>query len=59
MQLLAQVAREARVGLIAEGIESEEELKTLRALRVPYGQGFLLCRPMPMADIEKYPRLLM
>ena len=35
--------------VIAEGSENEQELKTLRALRVPYGQGFFLGRPMPNA----------
>ena len=29
------------------------DLKTLRALRVPYGQGFLLGRPVPIDEIEK------
>ena len=38
--------------VIAEGIEREEELKTLRALNVPYGQGFFLARPMTIAEIE-------
>ena len=31
--------------VVAEGIESTEELRTLRELGVPLGQGFLLARP--------------
>lgn len=31
--------------IVAEGIESVEELRTLRELGVPFGQGFLLARP--------------
>ncbi|WP_217913034.1 EAL domain-containing protein [Miltoncostaea marina] len=31
--------------IVAEGIESDDELATLRELGVPYGQGFLLARP--------------
>lgn len=31
--------------IVAEGIESTEELRTLRELGVPLGQGFLLARP--------------
>jgi EAL domain-containing protein (putative c-di-GMP-specific phosphodiesterase class I) len=34
--------------LIAEGIETEAELATLRALDVQLGQGFLLGRPAPV-----------
>jgi PAS domain S-box-containing protein len=35
--------------LVAEGIETEEELAMLLALEVPLGQGFLLGRPAPAA----------
>jgi EAL domain-containing protein (putative c-di-GMP-specific phosphodiesterase class I) len=31
--------------LIAEGIETEAELATLRSLGIDYGQGYLLGRP--------------
>ncbi len=34
-----------KVHLIAEGIETAEELAALRVLAVPYGQGYLLGRP--------------
>lgn len=33
--------------IIAEGVERAEELRALRALGVPYGQGYLLGRPGP------------
>lgn len=35
--------------LVAEGIETEEELETLRSLGVPRGQGYLLGRPCDLA----------
>lgn len=44
-------ARESGCGLLAEGIETPEELATLRALGVPLGQGFLLGRPAAIDDI--------
>ncbi len=34
--------------IIAEGIETAEELATLKRLGVPYGQGFFLGRPGPL-----------
>ena len=36
--------------VVAEGIERTEELRTLRELGVPLGQGFLLARPHRDAD---------
>jgi EAL domain-containing protein (putative c-di-GMP-specific phosphodiesterase class I) len=44
---LAYFATETGCELIAEGIETQEELEALRALGVQLGQGFLLGRPMP------------
>lgn len=40
-------ARETSAELVAEGIETEAELATLRELGVKYGQGYLLGRPAP------------
>jgi EAL domain-containing protein (putative c-di-GMP-specific phosphodiesterase class I) len=37
--------------LVAEGIEEPHEVDTLQALGVQVGQGFLLGRPGPIADL--------
>ncbi|CAN5772779.1 hypothetical protein BH20CHL8_BH20CHL8_05520 [soil metagenome] len=37
--------------LVAEGIETEEELAALLALQVPLGQGYLLGPPAPVAPV--------
>jgi EAL domain-containing protein (putative c-di-GMP-specific phosphodiesterase class I) len=37
--------------LIAEGVETEAELATLRSLEVPLGQGYLLGRPAPVLEM--------
>jgi diguanylate cyclase (GGDEF)-like protein/PAS domain S-box-containing protein len=39
--------------VIAEGVESDEQLAYLRNHGCDEGQGFLFGRPMPVADIEK------
>jgi EAL domain-containing protein (putative c-di-GMP-specific phosphodiesterase class I) len=44
-------ARETGAVLVAEGIETEAELATLRALGVDRGQGYLLGRPAPLASL--------
>ena len=46
----AMVAFSSSIGatLLGEGIETIDELETLRALDVPLGQGYLLGRPAPV-----------
>jgi PAS domain S-box-containing protein len=44
---LLHFARTSDRRLIAEGVETVEELATLRSLDVHYGQGYLLGRPTP------------
>ena len=39
--------------LIAEGVETEAELETLKGLRVDLGQGYLLGRPEPVIALER------
>jgi len=49
---LVSFSREIDAVIIAEGIETEEELDTLRRLGIPLGQGYLLARPgdLPLAS---------
>jgi EAL domain-containing protein (putative c-di-GMP-specific phosphodiesterase class I)/ActR/RegA family two-component response regulator len=43
------------IDVIAEGIETTDELDALRALGCEYGQGFLLGRPQSMAELAELP----
>ncbi len=47
---LVSFADEIGAVIVAEGIETREELATLRALGVPWGQGYHLGRPGALAD---------
>jgi EAL domain-containing protein (putative c-di-GMP-specific phosphodiesterase class I)/cellulose synthase/poly-beta-1,6-N-acetylglucosamine synthase-like glycosyltransferase len=47
---MVRLAEERGVDLIAEGIETEEELAVLLRLGVKYGQGYLLGRPAPFHE---------
>jgi EAL domain-containing protein (putative c-di-GMP-specific phosphodiesterase class I) len=42
---LVSFGEEMGVAIVAEGIETREELETLLALGVPFGQGFYLAPP--------------
>ncbi|MGZ8697379.1 MAG: EAL domain-containing protein [Gaiellaceae bacterium] len=48
---LISFAAELGATIVAEGIQSRQELDALRELGVRYGQGFYLGRPAPIADV--------
>jgi PAS domain S-box-containing protein len=54
---LRHFARATGFRLIAEGIETDQELAVLRALDVRLGQGFLLGRPVPVGDASNQVQL--
>lgn len=47
IQALQQIATIFDTSLVAEGIETEEDLRVLRDLGIEYGQGYFLGRPAP------------
>jgi EAL domain-containing protein (putative c-di-GMP-specific phosphodiesterase class I) len=48
MDALQSMARAIGAAIVAEGIETPEELAALQELGVDYGQGFILGRPGPI-----------
>jgi EAL domain-containing protein (putative c-di-GMP-specific phosphodiesterase class I) len=52
----AIIAIGERLGLevVAEGIESQEQIETLQELGCEFGQGFLFAKPMPHAALLAY-----
>lgn len=48
---MVHFASETSCALIAEGIETEAEQRTLRRLGVSLGQGYLLGRPLPIGEL--------
>jgi EAL domain-containing protein (putative c-di-GMP-specific phosphodiesterase class I) len=55
VEMLLDFAEKSGVKVIAEGIETEEELFQLQQLGVHYGQGFKIGRPQPQLDYGKIP----
>lgn len=44
--------------VIAEGIENQAELEAVRALGIPYGQGYFIAHPSPVEQMpQHYPHL--
>ena len=52
-QAVAGIARSLGLGLVAEGIETEEQRRFLLDLDVPVGQGFLFAPGLAPADFAK------
>jgi EAL domain-containing protein (putative c-di-GMP-specific phosphodiesterase class I) len=52
VRAISRLARDLDLEVIAEGIETPQELQKLRELECDYIQGFLFARPIPSAEIE-------
>jgi EAL domain-containing protein (putative c-di-GMP-specific phosphodiesterase class I) len=46
------MARGLRLGVVAEGVETPDQLRALRVLGCPFAQGFHFARPLPADDFE-------
>jgi diguanylate cyclase (GGDEF)-like protein/PAS domain S-box-containing protein len=46
------LARSLGVAAVAEGVETDAQLRALREMRCEYGQGYLFSRPLPPEEVE-------
>ena len=51
---IISLARSLRLQVVAEGVETEEQARFLRLLGCDQLQGYLLCKPVPAADIVPF-----
>src|SRR5690606_16980630 len=49
LESLALLAERVEAQVIAEGVEKQEELETLRDMKVPFAQGYLFSPPASLA----------
>lgn len=57
MEITAAViamAHKLSLKVVAEGIETRDQMDFLRLNHCEYGQGFMIARPMPGSDLEAY-----
>ncbi|PKM16059.1 MAG: hypothetical protein CVV12_05155 [Gammaproteobacteria bacterium HGW-Gammaproteobacteria-2] len=54
VRVLIDMAIELGLSVVAEGVESENELNLLRALGCSMAQGYLLGRPLPVSEFERH-----
>ncbi len=55
-QTIIAMGRQLRLRTVAEGVEEQAELDTLRALGCDAAQGFLIQRPMPAQEMAEFIR---
>jgi EAL domain-containing protein (putative c-di-GMP-specific phosphodiesterase class I) len=53
VSMILSLSHELGLKVIAEGVDTEEQLKVLRLLKCDAIQGFLYSRPVPYAGIEQ------
>ncbi|ATP41159.1 histidine kinase [Solibacillus sp. R5-41] len=53
VQTIIQLAQNIYMRAIAEGIETEEQLKMLQSMGCPAGQGYYFYKPMPIIEIDQ------
>jgi diguanylate cyclase (GGDEF)-like protein len=54
IQAILAMAHALGLQVVAEGVESDEQLAFLREQGCDFIQGFLFCRPLPMAQLESF-----
>jgi len=53
LQTIISLAKNLKMRVIAEGIETESQLAVLQTLGCDFGQGYLMARPKPLDETEK------
>jgi EAL domain-containing protein (putative c-di-GMP-specific phosphodiesterase class I) len=43
---LIQISRKLGIKVVAEGIETQEQIELLKNIQCDYGQGYLFCKPL-------------
>jgi diguanylate cyclase (GGDEF)-like protein/PAS domain S-box-containing protein len=52
LKSIVQLARTLKLSIVAEGVETAEQVRQLHALGIPLGQGFHFSRPVPLAELS-------
>ena len=53
VRTILMLAQNLHLEAVAEGIETEEQLRMLQSLGCGFGQGYLFSRPVSVAEVEK------
>ena len=54
LEIIIEIADSLAVPIIAEGVETEEQLNALKAMGCDLAQGFYFSKPLPAAEYERF-----
>ena len=54
VELVLDIAKNLGVPVVAEGVETEEELNMLKAAGCDIIQGYYFSKPIPPSEMEKF-----
>lgn len=54
VESIASMANNLKIKIVAEGIETEEQLNKLNRFAYHYGQGYLFAKPMPLESLIEF-----
>ena len=49
---IVQLARSLNLSVVAEGIETHEQVEKLHSLGIEFGQGYFFAKPVPLAELK-------
>lgn len=52
LKSIVQLAKTLKLSIVAEGVETAEQVRRLHSLAIPLGQGFFFSKPVPLADLS-------
>lgn len=52
LKSIVQLARTLKLSIVAEGVETSEQVARLHSLGIALGQGYFFSRPVPLADLS-------
>ncbi len=58
LEKICEMASKLKIKIICEGIETHDELQTIKQYNIDFYQGFLFEKPMPFEDIPQYIRTI-
>lgn len=51
---IIHLCKDLKINVIAEGVETKEQMNILNTLKCSFGQGYLFGKPMPVEEFETY-----
>ena len=51
---IVEIANSLGMGVVAEGVETQEQLEVLRTMGCTYAQGYLIAKPLPALEAVEF-----